>query len=221
MFSKVIVAEDQDDINKGVVASLKELGVPEIQHVQYCDDAYLKIKKAAIDKQPFELMITDLSFDADHRMQKLSTGEALSEVLRKEFPELKIIMYSVEDRLQKVRHMIQNIGINAYVCKGRQGLKDLSKAIELIDKDMTFLSPNVANALRPSQDLEIDDFDLLLVEKLSLGLSQDEISSDFKLNKIVPSSLSSIEKRLNKLKVQFKANNAIHLIAKVKDMGLI
>ena len=51
MFSKVIVAEDQDDINKGVVASLKELGVPEIQHVQYCDDAYLKIKKAAIDNQ--------------------------------------------------------------------------------------------------------------------------------------------------------------------------
>ena len=65
------------------------------------------------------------------------------------------------------------------------------------------------------------DFDLLLVEKLSLGLSQDEISSDFKLHKIVPSSLSSIEKRLNKLKLQFKANNAIHLVAKVKDLGLI
>ena len=30
-----------------------------------------------------------------------------------------------------------------------------------------------------------------------------------------------IEKRLNKLKVQFKANNAIHLVAKVKDLGLI
>ena len=108
MFKKVIVAEDQDDINKGVVASLQELEVQEIQHVQYCDDAYLKIKKAAMDQKPFELLITDLSFNVDHREQKLTSGEDLSTVLRKEFPELKIIMYSVEDRLQRVRHMMQN-----------------------------------------------------------------------------------------------------------------
>ena len=221
MFRKVIVTEDQDDINKGVVASLMEMGVPEIQHVQYCDDAYLKIKKASKDQEPYDLIITDLSFDADHRNERLSSGEELSTVLREEFPDLKIIMYSVEDRIQRVRHMIQNVGITAYVCKGRQGLKDLSAAIKQLDNDMTYLSPNIAHALRPSQDLEIDDFDLLLVEKLSQGFSQDEISREFKRNKIIPSSLSSIEKRLNKLKVQFKANNAIHLIAKVKDMGLI
>jgi len=83
------------------------------------------------------------------------------------------------------------------------------------------LSSHVSNALRPSQDLEIDDFDLLLVEKLSHGLSQDEISSEFKTKNISPSSLSSIEKRLNKLKIEFKANNAIHLVSKVKDLGLI
>ncbi|MCP4883346.1 MAG: response regulator transcription factor [Flavobacteriales bacterium] len=221
MFKKVIVAEDQDDINKGVVASLQELEVPEIQHVQYCDDAYLRIKRAAMDNKPFELLITDLSFNADHREQKLSSGEDLSEVLRKEFPDLKIIMYSVEDRLQRVRHMMQKLGINAYVCKGRHGLKDLSNAIELVNNDKTYLSSHVSNALRPSQDLEIDDFDLLLVEKLSHGLSQDEISSEFKTKNISPSSLSSIEKRLNKLKIEFKANNAIHLVSKVKDLGLI
>jgi len=221
MFKKVIVAEDQDDINKGVVASLQELEVPQIEHVQYCDDAYLKIKRAAMDQEPFELLITDLSFNADHRDQKLSSGEDLSAVLRKEFPDLKIIMYSVEDRLQRVRHMIQKLGINAYVCKGRHGLKDLSNAIELVNNDKTYLSSHVSNALRPSQDLEIDDFDLLLVEKLSHGLSQDEISSEFKTKNISPSSLSSIEKRLNKLKIEFKANNAIHLVSKVKDLGLI
>ncbi len=221
MFKKVIVAEDQDDINKGVVASLQELEVPQIEHVQYCDDAYLKIKRAAMDQEPFELLITDLSFNADHRDQKLSSGEDLSTVLRKEFPDLKIIMYSVEDRLQRVRHMMQKLGINAYVCKGRHGLKDLSNAIELVNNDKTYLSSHVSNALRPSQDLEIDDFDLLLVEKLSHGLSQDEISSEFKTKNISPSSLSSIEKRLNKLKIEFKANNAIHLVSKVKDLGLI
>ena len=56
---------------------------------------------------------------------------------------------------------------------------------------------------------------------MSNGLSHDDICSHLKENKKTPSSLSSVEKRLNKLRIQFKANNAIHLVAIVKDLGLI
>jgi len=118
MFNKVLVAEDMDDINKGVVATLEELGVSEIQQVQYCDDAILKIKKAELDGKPFELLITDLSFNLDHRAQKIPSGDVLAELIKKNHPDMKIIMYSVEDRPQKVRHMIQKLGINAYVSRG-------------------------------------------------------------------------------------------------------
>ena len=52
-------------------------------------------------------------------------------------------------------------------------------------------------------------------------LSQEDISFQFKNNQTSPSSLSSIEKRLNKLKIQFKAINSIHLVSIVKDVGLI
>ena len=169
MFNKVLVAEDMDDINKGVVNTIKELGVSEIHQVQYCDDALLKIKKAALDEQPFELIITDLSFDLDHRAQKITSGDALAEVIKKEYPDLKIIMYSVEDRPQKVRYMIQKLGINAYVCKGRRGLKDLVKSIEQVFMDKVYLSDHISHALSPKQDFEIEEFDLLLLEKLSLG----------------------------------------------------
>ena len=221
MFNKVLVAEDMDDINKGVVATLEELGVSEIQQVQYCDDAILKIKKAELDGKPFELLITDLSFNLDHRAQKIPSGDVLAELIKKNHPDMKIIMYSVEDRPQKVRHMIQKLGINAYVSKGRQGLKDLSKSIKEVFIDNIYLSDHVRHALNPKQDFEIEEFDLLLLEKLSHGKSQEEISAAFKKKNMTPSSLSSIEKRLNKLKIEFKANNAIHLVAKVKDLGLI
>ncbi len=221
MFKKVLVAEDMDDINKGVVITLSELNVGDIHHVQYCDDAYLKLKKANLDRQPFDLMITDLSFKADHREQKYPSGEDLLKALTLENFQLKIIVYSVEDRSEKVRLLMDKYPINAYVCKSRRGLKELAKAIEALSNDEQYLSPQVANALRPQANLEIDDFDILLVEKLSKGLSQDEISFFFKKNKITPSSLSSIEKRLNRLKIQFKANNSVHLISKVKDLGLI
>ncbi|WP_347925506.1 response regulator [Pontimicrobium sp. SW4] len=221
MFTKVLVADDLGSINQGVISILDTLGVKEVEKVQYCDDAYLKVKKAILDNKPFDLVITDLSFKADYREQKYASGEDLLKALKIEFPDLKIIVYSVEDRLQKVRTIINKHKADAYVCKGRQGLIELSKAVKKVYKNGVYLSPKVEHALSPKASLEIDDYDVELVNQLSKGLSQDEISIFFKVNNMSPSSLSSIEKRLNRLRIQFKANNAIHLVAIVKDLGLI
>ncbi|MFC4721576.1 response regulator [Geojedonia litorea] len=221
MFTKVLVAEDMDDINKGIYNALTDLGVAKIHQVQYCDDAYLKFKKAKLEQEPYQLLITDMSFKTDHRQQQLTTGEALIKKLRDEDPNLKVLVYSIEDRLQKVRMLVNQQHINAYVCKGRRGLTELVNAVSAIANDQRYLSPEVKNALNPNNDLEIDEYDIQLLTQLAQGLSQDEISHLFSKNNITPSSLSSIEKRLNKLRIQFKANNAIHLVAIAKDLGLI
>ena len=221
MFKKVLVAEDMDDINKGVLSILVKLSIDRIDQVQYCDDAYLKVKKAISDQSPYDLLITDLSFKADHRKQKLSSGEALIEVLKKEHPNLKIIAYSIEDRLQKVRRLINTHHIEAYVCKGRKGLVELTEAVNAVVNHQQYVSPLVENALNSTINLEIKDYDIELLKQLSNGLSQHEISKYFRDNNISPSSLSSIEKNLNTLRTQFNANNMIHLVSIVKDLGLI
>jgi hypothetical protein len=69
--------------------------------------------------------------------------------------------------------------------------------------------------------LEFDDYDAKLLDQLSKGLSQDEISMLFKNNNTNPSGISSIEKRISKLRIQFNANNSTHLVTIVKDLGLI
>ncbi|WP_242132908.1 DUF5932 domain-containing protein [Aestuariivivens marinum] len=221
MFKKVLVADDLGSINLGVLTIAKTLGLNNVERVEYCDDAYLRIKKGILDKDPYDLLITDLSFKEDHRTQKYPSGEDLIKVLRKEIPNLKIIVYSIEDRLQKVRRLISQYNVNAYVCKGRKGLEELSKAVKEVYEDRVFTSQQVSQALTNKTTLDIDDFDILLLRNLALGKSQEEISLDFKQKKISPCSLSSIEKRLNKLKIQFSANNTIHLVAIGKDIGLI
>jgi len=221
MFKKVLISDDLGSINKGVLSVIKGLEINDVQQVQYCDDAYLKIKKAALDNAPYDLLITDLSFVKDHREQKYPSGESLIIALKKQYPALKIIVYSVEDRLQRVRSLINIHDTNAYVCKGRRGLLELEKAIHAVYMNNTYLSPHVQQALSPKTDLEIDDYDIKLLQLLANGLSQEDISISLKKKNIAPSSLSSIEKRLNKLRIQFKANNAIHLVAIVKDLGLI
>ncbi len=221
MFTKVLASDDLGSVNKGVFSVVTDLGFTNIQQVMYCDDAYLKIKKASLDKEPFQLFISDLSFIADHREQTFKSGEALIKALKIEFPELKIIVYSIEDRIQRVRSLMQNDKIDAYVCKGRRGLLELAQAVNAVYNNQTYLSPQVAHALSPKIDLEIDDYDIELVRQLSKGFSQEDISELFKSKNISPNSLSSVEKRLNRLRTQFKANNAIHLVAITKDLGLI
>lgn len=221
MFKKVLVVEDMEDISKGVQSLLQEINITDMHQVQYCDDAYLKLQRATLDELPFDLIISDLSFKTDHRTQRYTTGEDLVAKIKMEYPHLKVIVYSVEDRLQRVRRLFEKHHINAYVCKSRSGLKNLSAAIHSVYNNERYLSSEVSNAFGSNTDLEVDDYDISLLAHLSEGLSQDEISALYKKKDISPASLSSIEKRLNKLRIQFNANNAIHLVAIVKDLGLI
>ncbi|MDT8415924.1 MAG: response regulator [Flavobacteriaceae bacterium] len=221
MRRKVLISDDLGSINRGVLAVLDTFSFMEVHSVQYCDDAYLKIKKALNDKDPYHLFITDLSFKSDYRKQRYQSGEELIAALRHEVPDLKVIAYSVEDRLQKIKRLISNPNVKGYVCKGRSGLKELTEAITAVCENRHFVSPQIAQAMLRKDDFEITDYDISLVKQLSEGLSQEEISLYFKRNNIMPCGLSSIEKHLNRLKIQFKANNVTQLVAIIKDLGLI
>ncbi|WP_179334557.1 DNA-binding response regulator [Winogradskyella costae] len=221
MFKNVLINEDHDAVLANITKILGELHVESIEKSQYCDEAYLKLKKGVLDAHPFDLLITDLSFKQDHRDTTLVSGEMLIEKLREEFPDLPIIVYSMKDQLQKIRSLLNTYHINGYVCKDRKGSIELAAAIEAVADNAIYVSPQVAKALSPKSQLEIDDYDIRLLKMISQGQSQDDISSNLKLYGITPNSLSTIEKRLNKLREQFKANNAIHLVAITKDLGVI
>lgn len=221
MFQKVLINDDHDAILSGISSVLNGLEVDSIERSQYCDEAFLKLKRAELDGLEYDLFITDLSFKRDHRNINLDSGEDLIDIIKTDFPNLKIIVYSMKDQLQKVRQLVKNKGINAYVCKDRKGSLELEEAIKSVFNGEIYLSPQVSKALSPKSDLEIEDYDIQILKLLSQGLSQEDISQQLKAKNIKPSSLSSIEKRLNKLRIQFKSNNAIQLVATAKDLGLI
>lgn len=221
MFKKVLLAEDIDTISKGVMSIMEALQIDNVHQAQYCDDAYIQIKKATLNNQDFDLLITDLSFKDDHRKQKLSSGDELIKKVKQDFPGLKIIVYSVEDRTERIRQLMKDLKINGYVAKGRKGLRELEEAIVTVHQGGNYLSAELSHTLNKKPPIEIIDTDIELLRLLSQGYSQDQISRIFKTENIKPSSLSSLEKRLNVLKEHFGAKNAIHLVSIGKDLGLI
>lgn len=222
MFHKVLVAEDLDSISMTVVQALQELSVVEIHHAKYCDDAFLKIKKALHDEEPFDLVISDLSFKPDHRENRLSTGEELIDAVKKLQPNIKTIVFSIEDKSFRIKSLFNNSGINAYVSKGRNSIPQLKNAVQnIFNSDEKIISSELSHLLRDKSILEIEAYDISLLKLLSKGLILDEIALEFKNSGIAPNGSSSIEKRINKLKIYFKASNNVHLIGIAKDLGLV
>ncbi|MEO9511884.1 MAG: DUF5932 domain-containing protein [Flavobacteriaceae bacterium] len=222
MFKKVLVVEDLDTVGYGISMMLKqELDIKEVTLTQYCDDAYLKFKQALNQNKPFELLITDLSFKKDHRPLSISSGKLLIEKIRNQGYEVPIIICSVEEKASAIKRFLQVNNVSGYVLKGRDGLKNLHRAIEMAHVGKKYLSPQIEKITHGKDPFEIGEYDVSLLAHLSYGLTQDQISVLFCNNGISPNSLSTIEKRLNKLKDVLKANNNVQLVANAKDLGLI
>ena len=222
MFKKVLVAEDLDSISIAVVQVLEELQVPVIHHVKYCDEGLLKVKKALANNEPYDLLITDLSFKSDHRKVDLTCGDELIEAINKVQPKLKKIVFSIEDKSYRIKTLFNDLGINAYVTKGRNSIHELRNAIEsTFNNEEKILSSDLSFNFNDKALIEIESYDISILQLLSKGYILESISKEFKDLSITPNGTSSIEKRINKLKIYFKANNNVHLIAIAKDFGLV
>ena len=222
MFKKVLIVDDIDFNDIAAVQVLEELEVPEIVFSKYCDDALLKIKKAYLDKEPYQLLISDLSFKVDHRKNALNSGEELIAAVKQLFPEIKIIAFSIEDKSYRIKSLFDKYEIDGFVMKGRNSIAELKKAVKTVYLDsQRYLSPELNYILQDKTVNEIDNYDIQLIKYLSIGVTQENMEFTLKEAGITPNSKSTIEKRINKLKIYFKANNTTHLVAIAKDLGLV
>ena len=221
MFKKILIAEDLDSISLAVQHVLNELQLHLYLHDKYCEGALLKIKKAIMDNEPFDLLITDLSFKEDGRESKLASGEDLIEAVKGIQPDIKVIVYSVEEKEYLIKSLFEKLAIDGFVLKGRESLYQLKTAIKTVAQNKTYISPEVHHVLQNKTGSQIDEFDINLLKHLSYGIAQEDMENVFKEKGIKPSSKSTIAQRLGKLKILFKANNPVHLVAIAKDLGII
>lgn len=221
MFKKVLVAEDMDSINHAVASVLREFNIKKVEHAQYCDKAWLLSKKAMMEEEPFDLLICDLSFKKDHRNEKITSGRELIALLKHENPNLKIVVNSIEDHPQTVKTLWDSGNIEGYVCKDRNGMKDLKEAIIKVSNGEKYNSAGIEQALNQDNLLMLSDFEINILNYISHGFTQDEIQDKLKEKRISPNSKSAIEKRLKELRDQFNARTTPHLIGIVKDLNLI
>src|SRR5690606_11757193 len=144
------------------------------------------------------------------------------QAVKKVQPQIHIIVYSIEDRMAKIKTMFDNNLINAYVSKGRNSTYELKKAIENVHaKGGKYVPESLQSLFREASIFDIEAQDIELLNLLAKGCSQEEISAHFRGKNYSSASMSSVEKRINKLKIHFNSRNITHLISQTEDIGLI
>ena len=221
MFQKVLAAEDFESASISVQKSLNDLNIAEKSFVQYCDEALALLKESIGDQSPFDLLITDLSFEEDFSKQNLNTGKELIIEARKLQPDLKILVFSGEKRPQIIKELFNDLEINGFVSKGRMDVKNLKTAINTIFDNRKYISSENLINLRKTDTIELTALEFSILQLLSEGILQKEMTEVLKSRNLKPNSLSSIEKTLNQLKETFSARNNEHLIAISKDLGVL
>ena len=221
MFRKVLIAEDHEITNISVRKTLEELGVADARYVYYCDDALSWISNAIRSGEPYELLITDLSFEEDSYPQRLRSGEELIRAVKDVQPHLKIIVFSAEGREAVVDKLFKALPIDGYVRKARRDAQHLKEALQVVYGHQRYLSPDLKQASKEVNTFEFSEFDIAIISLLSQGLLQKDIPIYLQQKNIRPSSLSSVEKRLNAMKEAFDFSKNEQLVAYCKDIGLI
>lgn len=220
MFKKVLVVEDQEIANLGITRSLHELSVPHFDFATYCDKAFHKITEAVKERKPYDLMISDLSFEEDHISQSLHSGRELIREARKVQPDLKVVVLSIEKKPKAIEDLYKVYGIQAFVSKSRNDGKELRNTLRKVFEGETVMSQEILNAIRNSPG-DLKAYDLKLLELLSRGHRQEEIENLMKQLAMKPYGRRSIEKRLNELREILGAKNNIEMIVICKETGLI
>lgn len=221
MFKKILIAEDHESINISVQKTLEDLNIPKVDYVYYCDDAIGKIQKALREEQPYDLLITDLYYEEDHHTQTLKDGKELIEKARTLQPDLKVIVFSAERKTGVIDNLFSEYHINGYVQKARNDSKDLKKSIAAVYIGEDYISFDLKQDMKKFNNYEFSTYDIVIVSLLSKGVLQKNIPAHLEEKSIRPSSLSSVEKRLNSLKEDLSVNSNEQLVAFCKDLGII
>jgi two-component system capsular synthesis response regulator RcsB len=221
MIKKVLIVEDHESANISVQKTLEEMGIIDPDYVYYCDDALIRIQKAKEMGEPYDLLITDLYFDADHRQQKIEDGAALIHAVGAVQPELRVLVFSAEGKAGVIEPLYTLANIDGYVRKGRNDAKELKLAIGQIAGNDRYFPRFYLQATRQENVHDFTSYDITIISLMAEGMRQKEIPAYLEKNRIKPAGLSSVEKRLNHIREALHFSNNEQLVAFCKEMGIV
>lgn len=186
----------------------------------YCgEEASNIINTCSNRKTEFDLIILELKFSPKYD-QKILSGEDLGSIIRKKFPNTKIIISAISNDNFRIHSIFKTINPEGFILKKDLTSKEFKRAILSVINNDPFYSKSILKLLRKeiSSTLLIDNIDRKILYELSMGSRMKDMPN------YIPLSAASIEKRKRQLKKVFNVidkGGDRELILVAKEKGLI
>ncbi|MFD1293009.1 response regulator [Lutibacter holmesii] len=189
----------------------------DITIVNNSDDAIETITKAS-KANGIDIVFLDISLPPSTD-GKILSGEDIGIKIRQIIPNCKIIIATTFNDNYRIQVILKNVNPDGFLIKNDVNKNELVTSIKTILADTPYYSKSVLELFRKqsSIDYKLDKIDRQLLYEMSIGTKMKD------LPKIIPMSMTGLEKRKKHLKVLFevKENDDRELILKAKEKGFI
>ncbi len=180
------------------------------------EEAIRKINIQKAENKKINVAFLDISIPP---FDGIKSGVDLILFLKQHYPNCKVVIVTAFTEPIKVYNLIQKVNIEVVLCKSDVCFTTLSDLCGEVNYEEKYMSETVRKeiSLLTKKKMNLDNIDLEIIEKMAQGIKTVDLPN------FIPLSLSSIEKRKARLKIEFIENRGSDkiLLERVKKMGLL
>lgn len=214
----ILLVEDSSGEAKGISSRICEIS--EFDITVYWRDTCDKALEFCKQEESIDLIIVDLHYKKEEGLiSRIENGEDFIIQMRKCFTSPPPVMiYSMIDQPVIIDLLVNSIGVDGYVIKGRKSLDKLAYALNLMFIGEQYISKEVRQILKKSKNaLSITRMDRAILRKLYNGSQIKQLPKQLKDDGFTACGQATIENRLRDLKDYFDAKTTLQLVAIAKE----
>jgi DNA-binding NarL/FixJ family response regulator len=183
-----------------------------------CEQAYNTINNNHLVDNTIDFAFIDVSLPP-YEEKKMFSGSDIALLIRKLFPQCKIIIISMHKEPLWVNQIYKSVNPEGFIAKSDINYKCFPEIFQSIEKNEVYLSQSIklSQKIMIQKNINWDDNDSKILQLIAQGIKTINLP-DF-----IPLSLSSIEKRKANIKKQLILNSGSdkELIDIAKKLGFI
>ncbi len=148
----IAILDDHELVRVGVATTLRDTSHQITISVASAEDLFAALQQGT----PCDILLLDLIMPG-------TDGAEVAQRLRKEYPEVKIVVLSVDNREYTLIRLLQ-IGIDGFVSK-RGSLDEVTRAIDAVAQGVPFYGRDIAILIRDITDAKLNKQNIAALTK--------------------------------------------------------
>lgn len=183
-----------------------------------CEEAFSIIQRTKSDGEMIDFAFVDINLPP-FEAEKIFSGSDVAKLIRKYFPDCKIIIISMHNEPLWVNQIYKSINPEGFIAKSDINYKSFPEAFKSVENDEIYYSESIKQSRKKmiQKNINWNENDSKMLRLIAEGVKTKDLPN------YIPLCLSAIEKRKASIKKQLivESGSNKELLDSAKSLGLI